>query len=134
MHEWAFAEGIIKTVEEEAIKNRFKKLSKIYIVMGELQGIDKDIVSFALENLKKGTIMEKAVFEFKDEEMEFECRNCGFVWKIDRNGDIDELIKESIHFVPEAAHSFISCPECGSKDFEITKGRGVYISRIDGEL
>jgi len=134
MHEWAFAEGIIKTVEEESVKNKFKNLSKVCIVMGELQGIDKDIVSFAIDNLKHGTIMEKAEFEFEDEEMELECRNCGYIWKIDRDGDIDELIKESIHFVPESAHSFISCPKCGSKDFEITKGRGIYISRIDGEV
>jgi len=134
MHEWAFAEGIIKTVEEEAIKNHFKTLSKIHIVMGELQGIDKDIVSFAIEQLKKDTIAENAAFEFENEEMELECRNCGYVWKIDRDGDLDELIKESIHFVPEAAHSFISCPECGSKDFEVIKGRGIYISSIDGEL
>ena len=134
MHEWAFAEGIIKSVKEEAEKNHFKSLSKIHVVMGELQGIDKDIVNFAIENLKHGTIMENAEFEFEDEEMELECRDCGYKWKIDRDGDIDDLIKESIHFVPEVAHSFLSCPKCGSKDFEITKGRGIYISRIDGEV
>jgi hydrogenase nickel incorporation protein HypA/HybF len=45
--------------------------------------------------------------------------------------DIEDDIKEAIHFLPEAVHAYISCPNCGSFDFEIVGGRGVYIRRIE---
>ncbi len=135
MHEWAFAEGIVKSVLDESKNNGFQRLNRVVIVMGELQGIDREIVSFALENLKKGTILENTKFEFEVEEVEFKCRNCKHTWKLDDTEEAeDEMIRESIHFLPETAHTFLKCPECGSKDFDIIKGRGVYISRIDGEV
>ncbi len=135
MHEWAFAEGIIKAVVDESKKHGFKKLSRVTIVMGELQQIDRDIVSFAIDNLKKGTVAEEADFNYEQEDVEFECRSCAHSWKIDDvEAAEDEIIRESIHFLPEAAHTFLQCPQCGSRDFDIIKGRGVYIRHIDGEV
>ena len=46
---------------------------------------------------------------------------------------IDEDTKEAIHFLPEVAHSFISCPSCGSADFRVDRGRGLTISSIEFE-
>ncbi len=46
--------------------------------------------------------------------------------------ELGENEQEAIHFVPEAAHAFIRCPACGSPDFEISKGRGVWVERITG--
>ncbi len=39
---------------------------------------------------------------------------------------------ESIHFIPEVAHTYIKCPKCGSPDFEIIKGRGIWLEKIKG--
>ena len=42
--------------------------------------------------------------------------------------------REAIHFVPESAHAFLRCPACKSPDFEISKGRGVWVERITGVM
>jgi len=135
MHEWAFAEGIVNTAIEESKRRNISRLSKVVIVLGELQSIEKDIVEFAIDNLKKDTPACEADFVFETEQVKFECRNCGNRWllsDIEPESGENEIIRESIHYVPEVAHSFFSCPSCGSKDFEIVQGRGVYIKTLEG--
>jgi hydrogenase nickel incorporation protein HypA/HybF len=46
---------------------------------------------------------------------------------------LDPDMRESIHFLPEAGHAFIRCPSCGSPDYAVTSGRGVYIESIGVE-
>jgi hydrogenase nickel incorporation protein HypA/HybF len=45
---------------------------------------------------------------------------------------LDEEAREAIHFLPEAAHAYIRCPKCGSPDFEILSGRGVWLESVRG--
>ncbi len=132
MHEWALAEAVLKTSVKIAKDRNIKRISKVEVVLGQLQDVDAEILSFALENLKEGTLADSAVFEFVGEPAEFKCRNCGHVWKLDDVGLEDAVIKEAIHFLPETVHSFVRCPNCGSPDFEVIKGRGVYIRSIEG--
>ncbi len=131
MHEWALADGILKTVLEFAEKHNAKSVKKVTIVLGELQDVELEIVEFALNEMKKGTIAQNAEFSFKEEEAIFKCRNCGYTWKLkDVENKLNGEMREDIHFVPDVVHTFISCPKCGSRDFEVVKGRGVYISEI----
>ncbi len=129
MHEWALAESVIYSAIKEAERRGAKKILEIVVVLGELQAIDEEILKYALEELKKGTIAEEARIEMCSEEAEFKCRACGYVWKLSES-PIREEIRENVHFVPEVVHSFIRCPKCGSRDFEVIKGRGVYIKEI----
>jgi len=131
MHEWALADGILHTALEIAEKNGGKRIKKIRVVLGELQDVEGEIVEFALNEMKKGTIAEYAKIEFIEEEALFECRNCGYKWTLkDVSGKLDKEIREDIHFVPEVVHAFLECPRCGSRDFEVLQGRGVYIKEI----
>jgi hydrogenase nickel incorporation protein HypA/HybF len=45
---------------------------------------------------------------------------------------MDKEVSEAIHFVPEMAHVYIKCPSCGSPDFEVVEGRGVWLQSIKG--
>ncbi len=131
MHEWALADGILRTAIEFAEKNGGKRITLIKVVLGELQDVEKEIVNFALNEMKKGTIAEDAVIEFREEEAIFKCRSCGHQWKLAEVADrMDKDVREDIHFVPEVVHAFLQCPRCGSRDFEVVKGRGVYIEEI----
>lgn len=130
MHEWALADGILQTALEFANEHNAKKIKKITVVLGELQDVEQEIVEFALNQMKKDTIAENAIFEFEEERAIFKCRNCGYQWELE---DVENKIKdvrEDIHFIPEVVHAFLSCPKCGSRDFEVVKGRGIYISKI----
>ena len=51
---------------------------------------------------------------------------------IDLLAELNEEAREAVHFVPEIAHTFMKCPRCGSPDFEIVTGRGIWIESIKG--
>ncbi len=136
MHEWALADGIVRTAIEFAKTHGNDKILGIRVVLGELQDVNEEILKFAIDEIKKGTIAEDAEVEFVLEEAEFRCRNCGHEWKLrEVRESFNERIKEDIHFIPEVVHAFLACPKCGSRDFEVVKGRGVYLSaiKVEGE-
>jgi Zn finger protein HypA/HybF involved in hydrogenase expression len=44
--------------------------------------------------------------------------------------DLDEAQSEAIHFIPELAHTYLRCPACASPDFEVVRGRGVWLAQV----
>ncbi len=130
MHEWALAEAVISTVSQIAEKEGLKEVAEVVIRVGELQQIELDILEFALSQLK--TLKLKNVkFHIKTVKAELKCRVCGHEW-IFRKEKINEEVAEAIHFIPEIAHTYIKCPKCGSPDFEILKGRGIWLESVRG--
>lgn len=130
MHEWALAEAVISTVSQIAEKEGLKEVAEVEIKVGELQQIERDILEFALSQLK--TLKLKNVkFHIKTVKAELKCRVCGQKW-IFRKEKMNEENAEAIHFVPEIAHTYIKCPKCGSPDFEILKGRGIWLESVRG--
>ena len=131
MHEWALAEGVISTARKFAEENGLTKVTEVVVVIGELQQVEHDVLEFAFEQLKT-KLFEEAKFVLKAEPAKFKCRNCGHEWTF-KAQELSEDISEAIHFVPEMAHVYIKCTECGSPDFEVSKGRGVWLATIKGE-
>ncbi len=130
MHEWALAEAVIAAALEIAEKEGLKEISEINIRIGELQQIEEDIFEFALSNLKSDKL-KNAKIVVNTAKAEFRCRICGTKWFFEKN-KVSEDTAEAIHFVPEVAHTYIKCPSCGSPDFEIVEGRGVWLENIKG--
>lgn len=131
MHEWALAESVITSVLATLKKEKAEEAVEVKVVLGELQQIETDIFKFALDEIKKETKLKDTKFILEIEEAVLKCRICGHEWSYKENlKELDESYVESIHFIPELAHSFIKCPKCGSPDFEVIKGRGVWIEYI----
>jgi hydrogenase nickel incorporation protein HypA/HybF len=131
MHEWALAEAIIAAASEVAEKESLKQIKEVKIKVGELQQIELDILEFALSQLKPAKF-KNANFSIEIVKAELRCRVCGYKWFF-RKEELDKNTSEAIHFVPEVAHAYIKCPKCGSPDFEILQGRGVWLQSIKGE-
>ncbi|MGB9676243.1 MAG: hydrogenase nickel incorporation protein HypA [Candidatus Bathyarchaeales archaeon] len=130
MHEWALAESVISTVSQISKKEGLKEISEVKIVIGELQQIELDIFEFALSQLKTPEL-GKTKFSIKVSNAQFHCRVCGKKWSFEK-GNLSEDDAEAIHFLPEVAHTYIRCPRCGSPDFEVIKGRGIWLESIKG--
>jgi len=130
MHEWALAEAVIAAASEIAEKEGLTEVKEVKIKVGELQQIELDILEFALSQLKP-TKFKHAKFSIELAKAELNCRACGHKWFFEK-GKMDENAAEAIHFVPEIAHTYIKCPKCGSPDFEILEGRGVWLESIKG--
>jgi len=130
MHEWALAEAILASAKEIAEKEKLKEITEVTIKIGELQQVEPQILRFALSQMKT-EIFKNAKFRILKAKSTLKCRVCGTTWQFNLK-KLDKTTAEAIHFVPEVAHTFIKCPKCGSPDFEIGRGRGVWLENIKG--
>ena len=130
MHEWALAEAVITAASEIAKKEELKRVTEVTVKVGELQQIELDILKFALSQLKPANF-KNTMFRISRAKTTLKCRACGHMWLFKKR-ELDADTAEAIHFVPEVAHTYIKCPKCGSPDFEIAEGRGVWLENIKG--
>jgi len=130
MHEWALAEAVVSTTLKIAEEKGLKEIIELKIKIGELQQIDQEIFEFALSQLRS-PMFKNAKFSLETVKAELECRVCNHKWKFSTE-NMDEDVSEFIHFIPEIAHTYLKCPKCGSPDFEILMGRGVWLDSIKG--
>ncbi len=142
MHEWALAEAVIEAVIENiGSSSTIKDIKRVVVAFGELQNIDMEIFRFGLENLLKSKFVPDDsaeqnnnlldFFVFEEEEAVFKCNSCNYQWSLSDNVELNEEEREAIHFLPESAHVYIKCPNCGSRDFVFIAGRGVTIRSIE---
>jgi hydrogenase nickel incorporation protein HypA/HybF len=130
MHEWALAEAVITAAQQIAEKEKLREVKEVTIKVGELQQVEQGILRFALSQLKPASF-KNAKFRIAKAKTTLKCRVCENTWLFRKN-KLDEGTAEAIHFIPEVAHAYIKCPKCGSPDFEITEGRGVWLENIKG--
>lgn len=130
VHEWALAEAIIAAVSQTVEKEGIKTVTEVTVKVGEMQQVEIDILEFALSQLKTAKL-EKAKFNIEVVGAKLKCRACEHQWFFNRE-KLNEDVAEAIHVVPEIAHAYIKCPKCGSPDFEITEGRGVWLESVRG--
>ena len=130
MHEWALAEAILASAKQVAEQEKLKEVTEVTIKVGELQQIEPPILRFALTQMKTD-IFKNVKFHILRAKSTLKCRVCAATWQFELK-KLDKATVEAIHFVPEAAHSFVKCPKCGSPDFEIVSGRGVWLADIKG--
>jgi len=130
MHEWALAEAILTSAREIAEKEQLKEVTEVTIKFGDLQQVERRILRFAISQMKT-PLFKKAKFHILTSKTVLRCKACGTTWEFSLQ-KMDKETAEAIHFVPEVAHSYIKCPKCGSPDFEIASGRGVWLESVKG--
>lgn len=133
MHEWALAEAVITSAAIAARQQGLSVVNEIILNVGELQAIDGDMfASLVREQLATASaeLHQTRVRAVKGEAA-FECLACKREF-FRKDAQVGEEERESIHFVPEMAHAYMHCPTCGSPDFRILRGRGVFIEEISG--
>ncbi len=136
MHEWALAEAVVAAASEAAARERLKGVSLLKVKMGELQQVDRGIFEEALKEILR---MEKpplrgARASLEIEKAAFRCRACRREWKLEaalRGKDTEQT--EAIHFLPEMVFVYVRCPGCSSPDFEIIRGRGIWLESLEAE-
>jgi hydrogenase nickel incorporation protein HypA/HybF len=131
MHEWALADSVIEATSSALGERPPSALRSVTVVIGELQAIDREIFDFALKTLLQDRSFAAAEFRLVTEPATFRCTSCAAEWGLDDARALTDEAREAIHFLPEVGHAFIRCPSCGSPDYRVQKGRGVYIESID---
>jgi len=131
MHELALAEGVVATALKSADG---RTVRRIVVKVGQLQQIDANAFRDCVEQVMPADepALAGVRVDLETDPARLKCRACehefGFADLPEPPGE-DEL--EAIHFVPELAHSYISCPACNSPDFEVVAGRGIWIDHVE---
>jgi hydrogenase nickel incorporation protein HypA/HybF len=130
MHEWALAESVVDFARREAGGRR---VLRVDLRLGELQQVDPEVFGFALRELAAESGIEPGAFRISPDPAAFSCRRCGRSWPLADGAALSDEEREAVHFLPESALVYGGCPGCGSRDFEITSGRGVWIAEMEVE-
>ncbi len=130
MHEWALADAVIEATSTALAGRNPSCLRAVTVTLGELQAIDHETFTFALNTLREERPFRSASFILETEPALFLCGHCGREWSLADTRNLDDTTREAIHFLPEAAHAFIRCPVCASPDYRVQKGRGVSIASL----
>ena len=77
MHELAFAQDILRAVENAAQEHGGSCVSRVRLEVGTYSGIDPDSLSFCLEAISRETVMEGAIIEILQSLPETVCSDCG---------------------------------------------------------
>ena len=113
MHESIITENLLNTVLNEAKAAKAKKVTKVYVVVGELSGVVGDCVQFYFGILKKDTDAAEATIDFNAVPAKLQCRDC------------------HTEFHPD--NTLWVCPTCSSYNIAIKGGRDCYIESIEVE-
>jgi hydrogenase nickel incorporation protein HypA/HybF len=113
MHELPVTESILEISLRHASQASARRVTDIYLVIGDLASIVDDSVQFYWEIVAKGSLAENARLHFRRLPVEIECMECGQ----HSSPPLDEL----------------ACQQCGSVVFKVVAGREFFVEAINIE-
>jgi hydrogenase nickel incorporation protein HypA/HybF len=114
MHEANFTEQIVYAIIEELKKYPDRKPRRVCVKVGEMLHLNEESVRMHYELLIKGTALEEAEIELKDDPVEVYC------WQCNRRGPVTD-------------HHLLTCGYCNATDVEVMKGNDIVIESIEIE-
>ncbi len=146
MHEWSVMQAVVESILRFAEMEGLKKVTRVEIAINQIAQLELDILREAYSVLTENTIAQGSEIEITVSPAVFKCNNCGHEWTL--NDVLDTLEKEveqflvideegtadpPLHYMPMLIYSYIKCPKCGSRDFEVKESGSVKIVKIEGE-
>jgi hydrogenase nickel incorporation protein HypA/HybF len=113
MHELTVTESILEISLRHATKANAKRITNLYLVIGQLASIVDDSVQFYWDIISKGTIAEEATLHFKRLPATLACLDCNHQYNPGSDG--------------------FSCPECNSDHVTVISGEEFFMEAIDVE-
>ena len=113
MHEASVTEALLRLVLEKAAGLGVLKVTKVFLVVGDLTGYVGESIQFYFDQYSKGTAAEGAEVAVTRVESRMRCTSCGRIFARQR-------------------FSF-SCPDCGGEGEATKIGTEFYIESIEIE-
>jgi hydrogenase nickel incorporation protein HypA/HybF len=112
MHEYSIVQALVDRVDREARARRATAVHRLSIRIGELSGVDPDLLTTAYETFRERTICDGAELDVRMVAARWECPVCGSA--ISR-GDL------------------LTCPTC-RVPARLTEGDEIMLDRIEMEV
>ena len=113
MHELSVTESILEISLRHANDAKAKRITNLYLVIGQLASIVDDSVQFYWDIISKETIAEGSMLHFRRLPANFVCLDC------------------SAQFSP--GDTSFTCPACNSARVKVLSGDEFYMEAIDVE-
>ena len=113
MHELSVTESILEIALRHANTTNSKRITSLYLVIGQLASIVDDSVQFYWDIVSKDTIAAGATLHFKRLPAKLTCLDCNQLYVLDTKG--------------------FSCPNCQSDHVKVISGDEFYMEAIDIE-
>jgi hydrogenase nickel incorporation protein HypA/HybF len=113
MHELAVTQSILEIAVRHAEGQNAKRITDLFIVMGEWSSTVDDSIQFYWDMISDGSIAMGAKLHFKRIPVEIICISCGTTYKPNSR----ELL----------------CPSCGSTRIKVKTGEEFYLEAIEVE-
>ena len=113
MHELYATQAILEKAIRKANEANAKRITNLYLVVGEISTYTNDSVQFYWDDLSKGTLAEGAVLHFRPVQTEAQCMSC-FTKYHPIEGEI-------------------VCPNCRGVGAKILAGEEFYMEALDVE-
>jgi hydrogenase nickel incorporation protein HypA/HybF len=113
MHESSIAHSILEIVDEQCREQGCTTVQAIIVRLGKATGVMPESLQFAFDALKEPTVAKDATMTIEVVQVGGRCNSC--------QKEFD---------VPDAQYIF-ACPLCGSKEFEISRGREMEIAEME---
>lgn len=119
MHEFSFAYNIFKVAEATAIKYNAKKISEVYLEIGELTLIVPDLLRQSFKMATHGSIAEGAELIIEIIPGKIRCRDCSEISTVS--------LSEETYLT---GLQLFQCQHCKSKNTEIVEGKKANVKNI----
>jgi len=113
MHESSIAHSILEIADEQCREKGCTSVEAITVRLGKATGVMPESLQFAFDALKEPTVAKDATITIEIVQVGGKCSSC----------------KQEFD-VPDAQYIF-ACPLCGSKEFEVSRGREMEISEME---
>jgi hydrogenase nickel incorporation protein HypA/HybF len=113
MHELAVTESILEIALRHADQQKARKITNLYLVIGQLASIVDDSVQFYWDMVSDGSIARGAKLHFRRIPAELRCLVCD-------------------HTYPPDGQDLL-CPKCQSPRVKVVRGEEFFLEAIDVE-
>ena len=112
MHEYSLMLALMERVEQEAASRRAVAVHRVRIRIGELSGVEPDLLESAFSIVRERTICERAVIEITRVPAQWECSRCQS---------------------PLNAGDLLQCAACGAPA-RLTRGDEILLEQVELEV
>lgn len=120
MHEFAFAMDIFKIAEATAKKYNAKKITEVYLEIGELTLIVPELLKHSFKMATTGSIAEEAELVIEITPGKIKCRECHKISNV--------TIREEESYL--TGLQLFQCQHCESKNTEVIEGKKANVKNI----
>jgi hydrogenase nickel incorporation protein HypA/HybF len=113
MHEMSLAESVLQLIEDAAHKDKFNKVTTVWLEIGQLSGVEPEAMAFCFDAVTRDSVAAGARLEIVSLPGVGWCMACA------KSVAMNEIFGE--------------CPDCGSYQMQVTGGTEMRVKELEVE-